>query len=258
MPKTKISWTNEAWNYLSWNCNKVSPGCKNCYALAHAHKYPSNSAGGEFLGAPQVRKNALKELAAIKPGQTVFVNTHSDTFHEHNSTDMIATLFMHMNQRPDLIFLLLTKRPQIAQLVAHELKWTDNIWLGVSVESPAYMQRVDVLKHIPVAHRFISFEPLLEYIPQTQVGFMLEDKIVDWLIVGGESGEYYRPFSKEWATDIQQVAARLAIPFYFKQGSAQFPDSDRILNGQTYDEFPQAFADFEDRYAVQVTQQSLF
>lgn len=258
MPKTKISWAGEAWNYLSWNCNKVSPGCKHCYAETHAQKYPQNSAAGEFLGAPRIRVNALKELAAIKPGQTVFVNTHSDTFHEANPIEMIATLFQHMNQRPDLIFLLLTKRPQIAQLVAHELKWTDNIWLGVSVESSRYMTRVDVLKHIPVAHRFISFEPLLEYIPQTQIGLMLGDKSIEWLIVGGESGENYRPFSKEWAVDIQQVAQQLSIPFYFKQGNASYPDSDRILNGRTYDEFPQAFADLEDNYAVNVTQPSLF
>lgn len=258
MPKTLIPWAGEAWNYLSWNCKKVSPGCKHCYAEAHAKKYPQNSAGGEFLGAPRVRTNALKELSLIKPGQTVFVNTHSDTFHEANPTEMIATLFQHMNQRPDLIFLLLTKRPQIAQLVAHELKWTDNIWLGVSVESPRYMTRVDVLKHIPVAHRFISFEPLLEYIPQTQIGFALVDRTIDWVIVGGESGEYYRPFSKEWASDIQEAVFPLKIPFYFKQGSAQFPDSDRLLNGRTYSEFPQAFADLEARYAVQAVQQSLF
>lgn len=253
MGKTTIGWCNYSLNFYTWACKKVSPGCKNCYMfrIANDHKkivYP----------VPEWREAALDELRAIKGGNTVFVNDMSDTFNEGVSLPVIKRLFQHLNQRPDLIFLLLTKRPQIAQLVAHELKWTDNIWLGVSVESSAYMHRVDVLKHIPVAHRFISFEPLLEYIPQTQVGLMLEDHSIDWLIVGGESGEYYRPFSKEWASDIQQVAARLKIPFYFKQGSAQFPDSDRILNGRTYDEFPQAFADLEDKYAVKVTQSALF
>lgn len=256
MPKTKISWTDEAWNYLTWNCNKVSPGCKNCYAQAHSEKYPQNSAAGEFLGVPIVRKNAMNELRLIKAGNTVFVNTHSDTFHEKLPIGVIEDLFQHMNQRPDLIFLLLTKRPQYAELMADSLKWTDNIWLGTSVESADYMHRINVLDHVPAAHKFISFEPLLGYIPQAELRSALQR--VNWVICGGESGEQRRPLGKQWAVDIQQICSQMKIPFYFKQGSAPYPDSDRLLNGQIYDERPVVFELLRQQYAVDVVQQSLF
>jgi protein gp37 len=256
MPKTKISWTDEAWNYLSWNCNKVSPGCKHCYAQTHSEKYPRNSAGGEFLGAPRVRDNALKELAVIKPGNTVFVNTHSDTFHEKLPIGVTYDLFKHMNQRPDLIFLLLTKRPQMAELIGHELKWTDNIWLGTSVESADYLHRINALDHIPAAHKFISFEPLLGHIPQAALRPALRN--IEWVITGGESGQNYRPFGKQWAVDIQKTCSEMRIPFYFKQGSGLWPDSDRLLNGQIYDERPEVFSRLQEKYAVKEVQQSLF
>lgn len=256
MSKTKIPWAMEAWNYLSWNCNKVSPGCKNCYAQAHSRQYPKNSVAGQFLGAPRIRDNALNELRLIKSGSTVFVNTHSDTFHETIPVSWTYDLFKHMNQRPDLIFLLLTKRPQMAELIGSELKWTDNIWLGVSVESADYLHRINVLDHVPAAHKFISFEPLLGYIPQPSLFASL--KKIDWVICGGESGEQRRPMGKEWAADIQQVCAQMKIPFYFKQGSAPYPDLDRLLNGRTYDEFPVAFDLLRQQYVVDVIQQSLF
>ncbi len=256
MSKTKISWTDEAWNPLSWNCNKVSPGCKNCHAQAHSQKYPQNSVAGEFLGAPRWRDKALEDLRQIKAGSTVFVNTHSDTFHEKNPIGWIDDMFKHMNQRPDLIFLVLTKRPQYAELFAQDLKWTDNIWLGTSVESADYLHRVNALNHVPAAHRFLSIEPLLGYIPQAALRPALSK--IEWVICGGESGEQRRPFGKQWGVDIQQVCDQMKIPFYFKQGSAPYPDSDRILNGQTYDEFPPAFEQLRTKYEVKVSQQSLF
>lgn len=256
MAKTNISWAGEALNFLSWNCNKVSPGCKNCYALAHARKYPQNSAGGEFLGAPRWRVNADADLKAIKAGTTVFVNTHSDTFHDKNPLGMITDMFRRMNQRPDLIFLVLTKRPQHAVTWSPAIKWTDNIWLGTSVESADYLHRLDALRAVPVSHRFISFEPLLGYIPQTLLRPALQN--IDWIIVGGESGENFRPFSKQWAVDIQRTAAEFKIPFYFKQGNGIYPEMDRELNGKEYHERPETFIAHEQRYAVTATQPSLF
>lgn len=256
MPKTKISWTDEAWNWLTWNCDTVSPGCKHCFARAHSQRYPQNSAGGQFAGAPNFRPKALEELRLIKSGSTVFVNTHSDTFHKANSIDTLARMFQHMNQRPDLIFLLLTKRPEIALSWAEQLRWTDNIWLGVSVESATFLRRLDLLRLIPAAHRFVSFEPLLAYIPQNLIRPALQN--IDWVIVGGESGQEYRPFMKEWAVDIQRISSEFKIPFYFKQGSGLYPESDRILNGKTYDEFPLEFDQLHRQYEVKAVQTSLF
>ena len=263
MPQSKISWASaegqepEALNFLTWNCTKVSPGCKHCYAQAHSKLYPQNSAEGEFNGAPRLRIKALDELRLTKPGKVIFVNTHSDTFHEKNPIGWIDDWFQVMNQRPDLIFLLLTKRPEKARLFADSVKWTDNIWLGTSGESNAYLDRVDHLMAAPAVHRFISFEPLLEGI----LPYGLDRAVscgVDWVIAGGESGDLRRPFGKQWAADIQQVCQQRGIPFYFKQGGSLWPDQDRELNGRTYDERPPQFAALHEKYAVTASQPTLF
>jgi len=260
MPTSKISWAGaegqipEALNFLTWNCNKVSPGCKNCYAQTHSQQYPQNSAGGQFLGTPLLREKAFDELRLTKAGTVLFVNTHSDTFHEKVSFGWVKRLFTVMNQRPDLIFLLLTKRPEIALSYAPNLLWTDNIWLGTSIETQQYyMPRLDALLETPVKHRFISFEPLLgAIVPDARLA------LVDWIITGGESGENRRPFGKQWAWDIQDYAARNRVPFYFKQGSSLYPDQDRELNGREYRERPEAFKILHDKYRVQASQNSLF
>lgn len=255
MPNSKISWTDEALNFLTWNCNKVSQGCKHCYAQRHAEEYPSNSAGGQFIGTPRLRSKAADELRATKPGTVLFVNTHSDTFHEKIEFATLKFMFQSMNQRPDLLFLLLTKRPFNARLYGETLSWTDNIWLGTSIENmDVYENRLVDLLETPAKHRFISFEPLLGPIQPT-----LALSQVDWIITGGESGEYRRSFAKQWAIDLQRWAAQVGIPFYHKQGSALWPDQDRLLEGKEYRERPTAFEAFKTRYSVPLNvQQSLF
>lgn len=253
MPTSKISWTDEALNFLTWNCDKISPGCKYCYAAAHSERYPQNSAGGQFRGTPLLREKAFDELRLTKPGTVLFVNTHSDTFHEKISFGWIKRMFQHMNQRPDLIFLLLTKRPQIALQHAPNLLWTDNIWMGTSIENMDYYGRLETLVKTPARNKFISFEPLLGAI---QPDALLNG--VQWIIVGGESGEYRRPFGRQWALDLQQWAAKAGTPFYYKQGSSIFPDQDRELNGRTYDERPEQFKILHDQYQTFDKQNSLF
>lgn len=261
MPTSKISWAGaagqipEAVNFLTWNCNKVSPGCKHCYAQTHSEKYPQNSADGEFLGPPLLRETAFEELRLTKAGTVLFVNTHSDTFHESVSLGWIKRMFQVMNQRPDLIFLLLTKRPQIALEHASWLNWTDNIWLGTSIENAEYYHlRLPLLLKIPAQHKFISYEPLLGEIPFSA----LHHDSIEWVITGGESGEYRRPFGKQWALDLQQFCARQHIPFYYKQGSSLFPDQDRKLNGREYRERPPQFEALHKQYEVIAEQKPLF
>lgn len=255
MPASKISWTDEAWNPYTWNCNKVSQGCKFCYAQTHAKQFPQNSAMGEFIGTPRLRSKAIDELRVTKPGTVLFVNTHSDTFHEKMEFATLKFVFQSMNQRPDLLFLLLTKRPFYARLYADQLHWTENIWLGTSIENmDVYGNRLVDILETPAKHRFVSFEPLLgPIVPDEKL------QSVDWLITGGESGEYRRPFVYQWALDLQRWAGQVGIPFYHKQGSHLFPDQDRLLDGKEYRERPQAFEDFHNRYAASVAQQqSLF
>lgn len=254
MPQSKISWTDEAVNFWTWNCNKVSEGCKFCYAQTHSQKYPQNSAGGQFLGNPALREKAFEELRLTKPGRAVFINTHSDTFHESVPDEWLHRLFDAMNQRTDLIFLLLTKRPQITELIGEQLRWGDHIWLGTSIElQKYYTSRLNPLLNTPAKHLFVSFEPLLGPIePDARL------QRVDWMIVGGESGDNHRAFGRQWAVDLRDYAAQHGIPFYFKQGGSLFPDQDRLLEGQTYDARPPQFTALHDRFTVRVEQGNLF
>lgn len=253
MPDTKIEWADKAINFLTWNCHKVSPGCKHCYAEARSKLHPSNSAGGEFAGNPQLREAAYTELKNTKGGNVIFVNTHSDTFHKNIPLAWTRRMFTHMQQRPDLIFLLLTKRPEVALEHAPYLPWPDNIWLGTSIESPGYLGRAATLAQIPAKRRFISFEPLLGHIAPFEAASALAG--VQWAIVGGESGEGHRKFDKRWALDLLQACRMADVPFFFKQGSALWPGQDRELNGRIYEEQPPEFEALRQEYAPIIAEQ---
>lgn len=225
MGKTKIEWADKNLNWYSWNCNKVSPGCKNCYAETLAKRY-----GKTFNGAPEWRTSAIKDYQMLKTGDAVFVNTMSDTFHEGAPMEMINRVFMYARQRPDVNFLILTKRIERAYQLQTDLLWTRNIWLGTSVESKAYLGRIRTLRDIGTAFgKFISFEPLLEDVGDVNL------RGIDGVIVGGESGAKRRGFDPAWALNLLRQCERDGVRFFYKQGDAFQPGQDRMLNGRTYD-----------------------
>lgn len=254
MPDTKIEWADGALNFYDWHCTMVSPGCKFCYAKRHAEEHNKPA----FLGSPPSwRPNALLELKKTAPGSVLFINTHSDTYHEKMATKYIQTIHDCAVQRPDIIFLLLTKRPARPLTEYMDLKWPENLWLGTSVESNDYLGRIDTLKAVPAAHRFLSIEPLLE--PLSRIDLTRKIKTdIDWVIVGGESGEFFRPFQHEWAVEIRDICKLHKIPFFFKQGAGLYPGMNRELEGRIYEERPPEFQALHDKYTVRVTQQSLF
>lgn len=228
MSKTEIGWADKNLNWYSWNCTKVSPGCKHCYAEALAKRYNK-----PFHGVPTWRESALKDYQMLKPGDAVFVNTMSDTFHEGVPLAMIQRVFQFARQRPDVNFLILTKRIERVYQIQTDLLWTRNIWLGTSVESRKYLSRISVLREIGTAFgKFISFEPLLEDLGEVHLGG------IDGVITGGESGASRRPFNPVWAANIQRQCARDGVQFFHKQGGSYSPGQDRLLNGRTYDDLP--------------------
>lgn len=256
MPKSEIGWTDDTLNFYTWHCTKVSPGCAHCYAEARFNQYRKNASfsghgEGTFSGTPIWRPNAEKELAATPGGTVVFVNSHSDTYHEKVAIGSVFKIHKLAVQRPDVIFLVLTKRPEHLERLHNQhitggLPFPENLWVGVSVETNAYMGRIDVLHRIPAKHKFISFEPLLE--PIQPESFLRQMPGIDWAIVGGESGDVRRKFDKEWAWDIRQMCKAMNIAFFFKQGSSAFAGSDRLLKGETYDELPPAMQAFKQRF----------
>ncbi len=141
----------------------------------------------------------------------MFVNSMSDLFHEEVPVQFIRQVFATMNATPQHTYQILTKRADRLIEVAPALKWTENIWMGVSVESSVYKTRLDCLRQVPASVRFISFEPLLGSVGRIELSG------IHWVIVGGESGPQARPIKQEWICDIREQCFRRDVPFFFKQ-----------------------------------------
>lgn len=234
MRQTKIEWTEVTWNPTT-GCTKVSSGCKNCYAEKMAlrlkgmgvKKYDN---GFELTIHPTV----LNEPYKWNSSKVVFVNSMSDLFHEDLPFEYLEKVFTVMNENPKHIFQVLTKRAEQLLEYSSKLHWTDNIWMGVTVESSKYKDRINLLRQIPASIKFLSLEPLLSSLPSLNL-----DKI-DWVIVGGESGINARPIKKEWVQDILVQCRDAGVPFFFKQwGGMNKKKNGRMLNGEFYNEMPQ-------------------
>jgi len=233
MSKSKIEWTNETWNPCT-GCTKVSAGCKNCYAAEmsrrlkymHPVKYRN---GFELTCHPSELERPYKWR---KP-RVVFVNSMSDLFHEGVPLDFIKQVFEVMNGTPHT-YQILTKRSERLAELSCELSWTDNIWMGVSVENQAVLNRLDDLKKCGARIKFLSCEPLLEGLPNMELNG------IDWVIAGGESGRNARPIKEEWVIDIKQQCEKSGTKFFFKQwGGTNKKKTGRMLNGRTFDEMPE-------------------
>ena len=148
-------------------------------------------------------------------------------------SDFIKRVFSVMNDNPQHIFQILTKRAERLIELSAELVWSDNIWMGVSVEDTSVTHRVDSLRETSAHIKFLSCEPLLGPLP----GLNLDG--IHWLIVGGESGARPRPMSEAWVFDIQKQCEEQDVKFFFKQwGGRNKKAAGRLLNGRTYDDMP--------------------
>jgi protein gp37 len=182
---------------------------------------------------------AIEEPYQWKKPRVVFVNSMSDLFHERISLDFIRRIFAVMNNSPQHTFQILTKRSQRLAELAGLLTWSENIWMGVTVENSDHLYRVDHLHQVDAHIRFLSLEPLLGPLDD------LDLRGIDWVIVGGESGPYARPMKEEWAVSIKSKCERMDIPFFFKQwGGFNKKKAGRLLEGQLWDELPDIKNDF--------------
>ena len=159
----------------------------------------------------------------------------SDLFHEEVPVEYVTRVFEVMRQAHWHQFQVLTKRSERLQQLAPSLPWTDNIWMGVSVEAKPYLYRIDHLRYTPAAVKFISCEPLLESLGAVDL------RGIDWVIVGGESGPGARPMERSWVIEIQQACRQAGVPFFFKQwGGTNKKRTGRLLDGRTWDEVPES------------------
>lgn len=228
-----IEWTNATWNPIT-GCNKVSPGCKNCYAERMSKRLKlmgqKNYRNGFKL---TLQPKMLKRPIDWKASKLVFVNSMSDLFHKDVPFEYIKRVFDVMNNAQQHQFQILTKRSERLAEIAHRLNWTENIWMGVSVENNDYQYRIEDLKSTKAHIKFLSVEPLLGPITKIKL------KGIDWVIVGGESGPGAREIKEEWVTNIRDQCLKENVPFFFKQwGGVRKSKTGRTLAGRTWDQFP--------------------
>jgi len=202
-----IEWTDATWNPVV-GCTKTSPGCAHCYAERLVHRFASTFRRGFQV---TLRPEALTVPLRWRRPRMVFVCSLSDLFHPEVPDAYIADVFRAMAACGQHTFQVLTKRTdRLASLAAH-LPWPAHIWAGVSVESPRYLSRIDALRRVPAAVRFVSAEPLLAPLAP------LDLRHIDWLIAGGESQPGARPASLEWFRQLRDACLMSGVPFFLKQ-----------------------------------------
>lgn len=233
MAQSKIEWTESTWNPVT-GCKKISPGCKNCYAERLSKRLKAMGQANYRNGFKLTLQPHMLELPLKwKKPQTIFVNSMSDLFHTEVPLDYIQQVFDVMNRAHWHRFQVLTKRADRLEEVSSELNWSDNIWMGVSVENQKYVHRIDHLRRTGARIKFLSLEPLIGPLK----GMDLSE--IDWAIVGGESGFGFRPIKEAWVLEIQKQCREYDVPFFFKQwGGFNKKKTGRLLDGRTYDEMP--------------------
>ena len=230
---SKIEWTDATWNPVT-GCNKVSPGCKLCYAERLTRRLKATGMVKYRNGfAVTTHPDALEIPLRWRKPRTIFVNSMSDLFHEQVSDEFVRDVFGVMEQADWHRYQVLTKRPERVAALDSELPWPPQVWLGVSVESDRYLHRIDLLRRCGAAVKFLSLEPLLGPLPDLNLDG------IDWVIVGGESGPGARPMEADWVRDIRSQCRDAGVPFYFKQWGGVFKKRHgRELDGRTWDEMP--------------------
>lgn len=244
--RSPIEWTQATWN-PSTGCDRVSAGCDNCYALALAQrlkamgsmKYQTDGdlrTSGPGFGLT-VHPAALNIPRQWRAPRMIFVNSMSDLFHAKVPIEFVRDVFAVIAETPQHSYQLLTKRARRLRRVADRLDWPSNLWMGVSVENAETLDRVDDLRHVPAAVRFLSCEPLLGPLDEIDLTG------VHWVIAGGESGANARPVDPAWVRGLRDTAVRSRVPFFFKQWGGRTPKSGgRTLDGQTWSEYPRSVA----------------
>lgn len=233
MKDSKIRWTTNTWNVFT-GCDKVSPGCTNCYAeLIAETKRGTPAFPNGFEVTPRLHK--MRDPLKWKKPSRIFVNSMSDMWHPDIPKENVKEMFAVMNQASWHQFQILTKRPGYGLTMAKEVEWTPNIHMGVSVENADYMNRIKTLKKIPAAVRFLSCEPLLGPIDLTDV---LADGSIHWVIDGGESGPKRRPGDYDWFRQIRDACLDAGVAYLHKQGFAYRSEQDAVLDGRTWDQYP--------------------
>ncbi|MCV9960362.1 DUF5131 family protein [Pararhizobium sp. BT-229] len=247
MADTSIEWTDATWNPVA-GCTIMSAGCTNCYAMRMAarleamgvEKYAglTRKTGGraKWTGAISLDQKALTIPSTWKAPRNVFVNSMSDLFHPDVPVDFIRKIWGAMAGTRRHTYQILTKRPdRMAEILSGAgFAILPNVWLGTSVEDGRVLYRLDELRQVPAAVRFVSYEPLIGSVH----GGKLDG--IQWAIVGGESGPGARYMDPIWIDEIFDQCTRAGAAFFFKQwGGKNKKAAGRAYRGRTWDDMPE-------------------
>lgn len=243
--KTLIAWTDHTFN-IAWGCVKISPGCANCYAndlsIRYGHNVwgPAKTTERRTFGAKHWDEPLKWDRAAAKAGERhrVFCSSMCDVFEDHPAISAEREkLWELIGATPNLDWQLLTKRSErVGPNLPAGGVWDrvrGRVWLGVSVENEDYVHRIDHIRHLDSAVRFVSYEPALG-----PIAHAADLTGIDWLIYGGESGVNYRPEDKQWARDIQSLCGESGTAFFHKQSAARFTERGIELDGKIVRQYP--------------------
>lgn len=258
MAETEIEWTDSTWNPVA-GCSIISEGCKNCYAMEMSKRLESmrvekyvgltRQTGKRVVWNGVVREDekSLTTPYSWKKPRKIFVNSMSDLFHDDVSDEFILRVWNVMRETPRHSYQILTKRPgRMRDIISTKINdILPNVWLGTSVENADVLHRIDSLREVPAAIRFISFEPLIGSVAGVDLGK------IDWAIVGGESGRSARPIKEGWIDEIYEQCLISETAFFFKQWGAwgkdnkkrSKKDNGREYRGRTWDEMPITIVD---------------
>lgn len=243
---SNIEWCTDTWNPVA-GCTVLTAGCTNCYAMRMAarleamgvEKYAglTRKSGGraKWTGKIKLDYVSLAIPKEWKKPRRVFVNSMSDLFHSDVPADFVAEVWRVMEATPRHTYQILTKRPDRMSeiLSANTFKVLPNVWLGTSVEDSRVLYRLDELRTVPAAVRFVSYEPLIGSV----AGGSLKD--IHWAIVGGESGPGARPLDTRWVDEIFDQCTDADAAFFFKQwGGKNKKASGRTYRDRLWDNLP--------------------
>ena len=236
---SKIEWTDATWTPIrarnletgktGWHCQHVSPGCENCYSETLNRRIGSGLAFKPgHLKAVDVFLDEKMISAPMRwrSPRRIFVCSMTDLFGEWMRDEWIDRVFDIVEQAPQHIYQILTKR-------AYRMQWyfedrfagciPKNAWVGVSVENDEYLERIYELRQIPAAVRFLSLEPLLSSIENIDL------RGIHWVIVGGESGPRKRPVDLAWMRSIRDQCLAAGVPLFVKQIDKRIPIPEDLM-----------------------------
>jgi len=232
MRTTKIEWTERTWNPIT-GCTKISAGCANCYAETMARRLKAMGVSKYENGfSLALHNDVLNEPLKWKKPHTVFVCSMADLFHEAVPFDFIDKVMDTIKQSKHHRYQILTKRANRMAEYFSKVDIPRNVWLGVTVEAPSELFRIDYLRGLHASIRFLSCEPLIEGLG------IIDLTNIDWVIVGGESGTKARPMKPEWVHSILRQSEEQGVAFFFKQWGTWSSDGikrNKKANGKLID-----------------------